>query len=65
MIMRGKESFIARQLIERFRFNEAAHDHARKGFTIESWKPTSNCFNEAAHDHARKGPFEARSEWRL
>ena len=55
MIMRGKFGTARSGLHSGRRFNEAAHDHARKAWSAGGIGGGVSCFNEAAHDHARKG----------
>ena len=59
MIMRGKARRWNCAGVTPDRFNEAAHDHARKASAACASLRTIFCFNEAAHDHARKDPKES------
>ena len=54
MIMRGKCMAGRDFSCTAIRFNEAAHDHARKGQSKQPQYRETYSFNEAAHDHARK-----------
>ena len=54
MIMRGKRKVLNAGAVNFFRFNEAAHDHARKDHRGLPGYERPLGFNEAAHDHARK-----------